>query len=81
MEYDEDTQVLNFVTGLLLGAAIGAGVALLTAPEPGRRTRRRIRRKADDLRDTATDRWEGVAEDVRGKVDDAIRGARKRFVP
>jgi gas vesicle protein len=80
MEYDDETQVLNFVSGLLLGAVIGAGIALLTAPDAGRRTRRRIRRKADDLRENATDRWEDLADDVRGKVDDAIRTARKRFV-
>lgn len=79
MEYDHETQVLNFVSGLLLGAVIGAGIALLAAPEPGHRTRRRIRRKADDFKDTASDRWEDLAEDVRGKVDDAIRGARKHF--
>lgn len=80
MEYDRESQVLNFVSGLLLGAVIGAGIALLAAPEPGHRTRRRIRRKADDIRDTATDKWEDLAEDMRGKVDDAIRGARKHFV-
>jgi gas vesicle protein len=79
MEYDHETQVLNFVSGLLLGAVIGAGIALLAAPEPGRRTRRKIRRKADDIRETASDRWEDLADDVRGKVDHAIRGARKHF--
>lgn len=81
MEYDQDTQVLNFVSGLLLGAVIGAGIALLTAPEPGKRTRRRIRKKADDLRDTASDRWDELADDMRVKMDDAIRGARKKLVP
>lgn len=80
MEYDHESQVLNFVSGLLLGAVIGAGIALLAAPEPGHRTRRRIRRKADDIRETASDKWEDLADDVRGKVDDAIRGARKHFV-
>jgi len=81
MEYDHGTQVLNFISGLLLGAALGAGIALLTAPDAGRRTRRRIRRKAGDLTESASDRWEELSEDVRGKVDDAIRGARKRFTP
>lgn len=79
MEYDHETQVLNFISGLLLGAVLGAGIAILTAPEAGRRTRRKLRRKAGDLTESASDRWEDLAEDVRGRVDDAIRGARKRL--
>ena len=31
MEYENDSSVLNFVSGLVLGVVIGAGVALLTA--------------------------------------------------
>ena len=79
MEYDHETQVLNFLSGLVLGAVIGAGIAILTAPESGRRTRRRIRRVAGDVREGASDRWEELADDVKGRVDDAIKGARQRF--
>jgi gas vesicle protein len=79
MEYDHEAQVLNFLSGLVLGAVIGAGVALLTAPEPGTRTRRRIRKAASAARSTATDRWDDLAEDVKVRVDDAIAGAKKRF--
>ncbi len=79
MEYDHETQVINFISGLLLGAVIGAGVALLAAPQSGSRTRRRLKKTALTLRDSATDRWDDLADDVKGKVDDAIDGARKRF--
>jgi len=79
MEYDQEAQVMNFITGLLLGAIIGAGVTMLTAPQSGRRTRRRMRKAAVGVRDTAQDRWEELADDVKGKVDDAIGGARKKF--
>ncbi len=79
MEYDHETQVINFISGLLLGAVIGAGVTLLAAPQSGRRTRRRIKKTALTFRDSATDRWDDLADDVKGKVDDAIEGARKRF--
>lgn len=80
MEYDEhSSQVVNFVSGLVLGAVIGAGIALLTAPDSGRRTRKRIRRVANDARDTATDRWDELADDVKGRVDDALKVARKRL--
>lgn len=79
MEYENDGQLLNFVSGLLLGAAIGAGFALLTAPQSGRRTRRKIRRAAGDVRHDAEDRWDELAEDVKARVDDAVQGARSRL--
>lgn len=79
MEYDHEAQVFNFVSGLVLGAVIGAGVALLTAPQSGRRTRRRIRRAADDLKETASDRWDDLADEVKVRVDDALEGAKKKF--
>jgi gas vesicle protein len=80
MEYDEhSTQVVNFVSGLVLGAILGAGVALLTAPQSGRRTRRRLQRSAVDVRSTAGDRWEDLSSDVKSRVDEALDGARSRF--
>lgn len=79
MEYEHERQVLNFMSGLLLGAAIGAGVALLTAPQPGRRTRKRLRRAAVDFRDSAGDRLDELADEVKGKVDEVVKGARERL--
>ena len=79
MEYDHDSQVMNFISGLVLGAIIGAGVAMLTAPQSGRRTRRRIRKAAVGVRENATDQWDELADDMKGKVEDAISGARKRL--
>ena len=78
MDYENDNRV-TFMSGLLLGALIGASVALLTAPEPGRRTRRRLQKTAGNLKDTAGDRWEDLADDVRGRVDDALKGARQKL--
>lgn len=79
MDYDNDGQVLNFVSGVALGVVIGAGIALLTAPNKGVKTRRRLRRRASGLRSGAGDRWDEIADDVTKKVDEAVRGARKRF--
>src|SRR5690606_16226999 len=36
MYYDEEWRALSFVAGLTLGMALGAGVALLMAPQSGR---------------------------------------------
>lgn len=79
MEYDHEAQVFNFISGLVLGAVIGAGVALLTAPESGKRTRRKIRRAAEGIRTDAGDRWQDLAEDVKDRVDDAISTAKNQF--
>ncbi len=79
MEHDEEARFVSFLTGLVCGAAIGAAAALLMAPESGRKTRKRLHRAAEDLRETATDRWDEVADDVRERVEEALEGARKRF--
>jgi gas vesicle protein len=79
MEYDDDARLFNFLSGLVAGAAIGAGVALLMAPTAGKKTRKRLTRGAEDLRDRASDRWEDLADDVRGRVDEALATARKKF--
>lgn len=78
MEHQNETRI-SFLSGLLLGSIIGASVALLTAPEPGRRTRRRIHKTAGELRDNANDRWEDLADDVKGRVDEALKGARGKI--
>ena len=51
---------------LLLGLAIGAGVALLLAPQSGEETRRSIARRARRAQEAAQD----LVEDVTGTVAD-----------
>jgi gas vesicle protein len=79
MDYDRDGQMLNFVSGLVLGAIIGAGIALLTTPDKGRTMRKKLRRTAGELGSGASDRWDELADDVKEKVEQAVKGARKRF--
>jgi gas vesicle protein len=79
MEHEEGPDIVGFVAGLICGAAIGAGIALVLAPDSGKKTRKRIQRAATDLKETAADRWDDVAEDVKGRVDEVLEGARKRF--
>ena len=62
---------------VLLGGALGAVTALLLAPESGARTRRKIRRKAEDVADCfadaskdLADRCEDLYRDSKGLVDD-----------
>lgn len=69
LEDDEDLEemyegegtsgIAGFIGGLMLGAMLGAGIALLIAPERGDVTRRRLR-----------NRFQDVAEDARDQFDD-----------
>lgn len=60
----------SFAAGLVLGALIGAGVALLLAPQSGEDTRRLLRRRARRL---ARDARHGY-----GDVKDRVRELRDR---
>jgi gas vesicle protein len=64
----------NDLGSLLIGLAIGAGVALLFAPRSGVETRGAIKRRARQAGDTVR----GVAEDVTGQVVDTYESARAR---
>jgi gas vesicle protein len=69
MYYEEDTGTVSFVAGVLVGAVIGASVALLTAPQSGKRTRRRLLKAVSTAREGASGRWDELADDVRAAVD------------
>lgn len=52
------------VVALIVGGLVGAGLALLLAPQSGRRTRQQIADLAEDLKDYASD----LGDKVRSKV-------------
>jgi gas vesicle protein len=60
------------VGSFLLGVALGAGVALLLAPQSGEETRREIARRARRAQDAAQD----FVEDVSGTVADKFQEVR-----
>ncbi len=68
MYYEENSRTFNFVVGMALGLALGAGLALLIAPQSGRRTRRRIVRAVAGAREEIGERWDDVSGDVRTAV-------------
>jgi gas vesicle protein len=55
----------GFAAGLLLGGLVGAGVALLMAPESGEDVRRQLTRRARRLADDARDRYSDARRRVR----------------
>jgi gas vesicle protein len=71
---DRDVTVIEADSGsglkwFVLGAAIGAGLGILFAPQAGERTRRDLARRGRKLRAEAEDKFEDLADDlkVRGK--------------
>ncbi len=63
----------GLLLGLLAGGAIGAGIALLYAPKPGRRLRMDIKNKAGDL----LDQGEEVITSVRDRASEMAKDARR----
>ena len=61
----EGHRARTFVAGLAIGALVGAGLALLFAPQSGEETRRIVSRKAKHLAREAKDRYDDVKEKVR----------------
>jgi hypothetical protein len=63
--------------GLLVGALVGAGAALLLAPQSGRETRTAIRRRARFARHRASDAWSELADELAAVARRGRRHARR----
>jgi gas vesicle protein len=64
--YGSGSLLLSF----LLGGVVGAGLALLLAPQSGAETRRKIRELADDVKDRTDDYVRQTKDKVMSAVDD-----------
>jgi gas vesicle protein len=60
---------MGVIGTLLLGAAIGAGVALLMAPKSGAELREDLRSRADRVGDDLTDVTHKATESVKAQVE------------
>ncbi len=55
MFHSDDNNSGTILISFLIGGIIGAGLALLLAPQSGRKTRKQIADLAEDARDSASD--------------------------
>lgn len=69
----------SFLTGVLLGAAIGAGIALLFAPGSGKETRRLVRKKAKALTREAGEGYLSVRDQTRKAIREKKEALRARL--
>jgi gas vesicle protein len=58
------------LTAFLLGAVVGAGVALLLAPQSGEETRKRIGSAARKIGDDLDDKMQTAREDLKHRAGD-----------
>jgi hypothetical protein len=63
--------------GLLIGALVGAGAALLLAPQSGEETRLAIGRQARHARSRARNAWDDLAYELAGVARRGRRRARR----
>jgi gas vesicle protein len=64
MDREDKNLGMIAIFSFLVGGAVGAGLALLLAPQSGRKTRKQIREIAEDLSEQAS----GYADMVKKKV-------------
>lgn len=77
MGNSEYRDALNFIVGMTLGALVGTTAALLLAPQSGKRTRRQLARKAEELGDTATEAFDEAREETRRLADRTARETKR----
>jgi gas vesicle protein len=67
MSEENGCRMGGYLAAAVMGAAVGAGLALLFAPRSGKETRDLLTKKACDLKDKANDAVSDVREMVREK--------------
>lgn len=73
--YPASMGIRGFVAGVMVGALLGAGVALLVAPDRGETVRKRIGRSIRDFQEDARDQL----DDWRGEARREVRKQRRRL--
>ena len=76
---DRSLETGSFLTGLVLGAAVGAGVALLFAPASGEQTRRMVRKRARKFNKEARKGFASAQAEARRALREKKEALRERL--
>jgi gas vesicle protein len=93
MENEKSCYGVCCVVSFLIGAMVGGGIALLTAPKSGKKTREQLKRMAEDAKDKAEDYYDemkdkaaeatgkvqGYCQEAKRTVDSTVDAAKKTF--
>jgi len=74
MSENNSTPISGYLTAALIGAAVGAGIALLYAPCSGEETRKALAKRAKDIKGRAQSAL-GDAKEFVGRQRDNVREA------
>jgi gas vesicle protein len=72
---DNGNNVGGILVAFMAGMVVGAGFALLYAPQSGKETRRMLAKKADELKDEA----EEIVDDVLEKGKKVLKEKKEQF--
>ena len=75
----KSTNPFKLIGSLLLGAAIGGGIAILFAPDKGSKTRRKIANKSDDLTDAMKEKFNSFIAEIEKEME-AVKEKASEFV-
>ena len=71
----KDNSTSKMLFGILIGAAVGAGTALLFAPKSGRQMRQQLKHEADELGNRASQLARDTADQARHKAKEMANEA------
>ena len=75
MYYREESHTAYFLAGMAVGLLLGAGIAMISAPQSGRRTRRKIRHAVSGASGQVGDAWEDWGDELKS----ALEAGRRRL--
>lgn len=67
----------KIITGILIGAAVGAALGILFAPDKGSATRKKISKKAGDFTDSIKEKFNGLVDTLSDTVSEKYEAGKK----